>query len=91
MKRNLELCIRIMKTAREAEGSMPRLSYRDFEGTTMDEFIEHCKQLGDGGLVEVRLVSGGGAHVRLTWRGNDFLDDLDRQGSRPSRKLGYWT
>lgn len=89
MKRKLELCIRILKTAREAEGSMPRLSYKDFEGTTIDEFIEHCKQLGDRGLVDVRLVSGGCAHVRLTWRGHDFLDDLDREPSRPSRKLGY--
>ena len=34
---------------------MPRLSYRDFEGITIDEFIEHCKQLDGEGLVEAHL------------------------------------
>ena len=39
MKRNQELCIRLMETSRAADGLMPRLSYRDFEGITIDEFI----------------------------------------------------
>ena len=36
MKRNQELCIQIMKISRAAESSMSRLSYRDFEGITID-------------------------------------------------------
>ena len=42
MKRNQKLCIQIMKVCRETEGSMPRLSHRDIEGTSIDEFVEHC-------------------------------------------------
>ena len=86
MKRNQELCIQIMRTSRSAEVSMPSLSYRDFEGITVDIFVEHCKLLDGEGLVEVKLAFGGVAHIRLTPRGHDFLDGLDQE--RPGRKLG---
>ena len=86
MKRNQELCIQIMKTSRSAEVSMPSLSYRDFEGITVDIFVEHCKLLDGEGLVEAQLAFGGVAHIRLTPRGHDFLDGLDQErpeGSTP--------
>ena len=89
MKRNQELRNQIMKTSRAAEDSMPRLSYRDFEGITIDEFIEHCKQLDGEGLVEAHLAFGGVANIRLTPRGHDFLDDLDQERIHRSRKLGF--
>ncbi len=89
MKRNQELCIQIMKISRAAEGLMPRLSYRDFDGITVDEFFEHCKLLDDEGLVEAHLAFGGVAHIRLTPRGHNSLDALDQEHVRRSRKLGF--
>ena len=77
MKRNQKLCIQIMKVCRAFEGSMPRLSHRDFESISINEFVEHCKLLDDGGLVEARLAFGGVAHIRLTARGHEFLEALD--------------
>ena len=87
MKRNQYLCIQIMKTSRAAKVSTPRLSYRDFDGINIDEFLEHCKLLDDQGLVEAHWAFGGVAHIRLTGRGHDFLDGLDQE--RPGRKLGF--
>ena len=89
MKLNQELCIRIMETSRAADGLMPRLSYRDFEGITIDEFIEHCKILEEEGLVESRLAFGGVAHIRLTSRGHNALDALDRERVSSNRNLGF--
>ena len=89
MKLNQELCIRIMEAARAAGGSMPRLSYRGFEGITIDAFIEHCKLLDEEGLVESQLAFGGVAHIRLTPRGHNALDALDKERVRFSRKLGF--
>ena len=89
MKLNQELCIRIMKASRAAGGSMPRLSYRDFEGITIDVFIEHCKLLDEEGLVESQLAFGGVAHIRLTPRGHNALYALDKERVRLSRKLGF--
>ena len=77
MKRNQELCIQIMKTSRTNESPMTKLSYQDFGGITIDEFIEHCRLLDDEGLVEARLAMGGVAHIRLTARGHNFLDVRD--------------
>ena len=89
MKLNQELCIRIMETSRAADGSMPRLSYRDFEGITIDEFVEHCKLLDEEGLVESQLAFGGVAHIRLTPRGHNALDSLDKERARLSRQVGF--
>ena len=89
MKRNQALCIQIMKASQAAEGSMPKLSYRDFEGITIAAFIEHCKLLEDEGLVESQLAFNGVAHIRLTPLGHNALDALDEERSRRSRKLGF--
>ena len=89
MKRNQKLCIQIMKVCRETEGSMPRLSHRDIEGTSIDEFVEHCKLLDEEGFVEARLAFGGVAHIRLTARGHEFLDALEQERVRRSRKIGF--
>ena len=77
MKLNQELCIRIMETSRAADGSMPRLLYRDFEDISIDEFVEHCQLLDERGFIEARLAFGGVAQVRLTARGHEFLEALD--------------
>ena len=66
MKRNPELEFQIMKSARADEGSMSTLSYKDFAGVTISEFVEHCKLLEEEGFIEARLVFGGIAHIRLT-------------------------
>ena len=79
MKRNQKLCIQIMNASRASEGSMTRLSHRDFEGTSINEFIEHCKLLDEEGSVETRLASGGVALIRLTALGHDFLDALEQE------------
>ena len=89
MNRSQKLCILIMKASRASEDSMPRLSYRDFGDISIDYFVEHCKLLDEGGYIEARLASRGVAHVRLTARGHEFLDALDQEGSRRSRKLGF--
>ena len=79
MKRNQKLCIQIMEASGAFEGSMSRLSHRDFEGISINEFIEHCKLLDEEGSVETRLLSGGVALIRLTARGHDFLDAIDQE------------
>ena len=78
-----------MKASRAREGSMPRLSHRDFEGISIDEFVEHCKLLDEEGFVEARLAFGGVAHIRLTLRGHNSLDALDQERARRGRKLGF--
>ena len=89
MKRNQVLCIEILEASQAAESSMPRLSYRNFEGISIDEFIEHCKILHYEGVVEARLAFGGVAFIRLTPRGHNFLDALYQERVRHSRKLGF--
>ena len=89
MKRNQKLCLQIMGASRAFEVSMPRLSHRDFESISIDEFVEHCRLLYEGGFVEARLAFGGVAHIRLTARGHEFLDALDQERARRSRKVGF--
>ena len=89
MKRNQKLCIQIMKASRATKVSMPRLSHRDFEGISIDEFVEHCKLLEEEGFVEAQPAFGGVAHVRLTARGHEFLDTLDQVQVPRTRKLGF--
>ena len=89
MKRNQKLCLQIMRASRAFEVSMPRLSHRDFESISIDEFVEHCRLLDEGGFVEARLAFGGVAHIRLTARGHEFLDALDQERARRSRKVGF--
>ena len=89
VKLNQKLFIQIMKVCRETEGAMPRLSHRDIEGTSADEFVEHCKLLDEEGFVEARLAFGGVAHIRLTGRGHEFLDALEQERVRRSRKIGF--
>ena len=89
MKRNQKLCIQIMTVSRATEGSMARLRHRDFEGISIDEFVEHCKLLDEGGFVEAQLAFGGVAHIRLRARGHDLLDSLDQGQVRQRRKLGF--
>ena len=89
MKRNRKLEFQIMQIVRADQGLISTVSYKDFNGITIDEFIEHCKLLDEKGLVEAVLASGGVAHVRLTARGHDYLDALDQDDTGPSRKLGF--
>ena len=89
MNRNQKLCIQIMKVSRATQDPMPRLSHRDFEGISIDEFLEHCKLLDEEGFVEARLAFGGVARIRLTARGHDVLDALDQEQANRSRKLGF--
>ena len=89
MKRNRELEIQIMQIVRADEGLVSTVSYKDFDGITVAEFIEHCKILDEEGLVEAQLASKGVAHIRLTARGHNHLDSLDLVDTRPSRKLGF--
>ena len=89
MKRNPELEIQIMNTVQADDGLMATLSYKDFDGITIAEFVEHCKLLADEGLVEARLASGGVAHIRLTARGPRLLRCLNQECAFPSRKLGF--
>ena len=89
MKRNRELEIQILDTVRADEGALSALAYRDFEGITINEFVESCKLLDEEGYVETRLASGGVAHIRLTARGHNFLDALDQEYTPPIRKLGF--
>ena len=89
MKRNPELEIQIMNTVQADDGLMSTLSYKDFDGITIAEFVEHCKLLAVEGLVEARLAFGGVACIRLTAQGHDLLDAMDQEYTRPSRKLGF--
>ena len=89
MIRNQKLYIQIMTACRETEGSMPKLSHRDFEGTSIDEFVEHCKLLDEEGFVEARLAFGGVAHIRLTARGHNFLDAMEQERARRNRNIGF--
>ena len=89
MKRNQKLCVQIMKASKEVEGSIARLSHRDFEGTSIDEFVEHCRLLDEQGFIVARPAFGGMAHIRLTARGHEFLDALDQERTRRSRKIGF--
>ena len=89
MRRSQKLCLQIMNNSRAVEGSMPRQSHRDFEGISIDEFIEHCRLLDEQGFIEARLAFGGVAHIRLTARGHEFLDALDQEGTRRNRKIGF--
>ena len=89
MRRNQSLCFQIMLVCEAIDEPMPRLSYTDFENTSIDEFIEHCKLLHEEGSAEVQLVSGGVALVRLTAKGHDSLDTMRKQLERSRRKLGF--
>ena len=89
MKRNQKLCLQIMKVSRANEVSMATVSHREFEGISIDEFVEHCKLLDEGGFVEAQLIFGGVAHIRLTARGQDLLDSLNEPQFPQRGKLGF--
>ena len=89
MKRNRELEIQIMQIVRADEGLMSTVSYKSFNGITIDEFVEHCRLLEEDGFIEASLAFGGVAHIRLTTQGHAVLDAFDQQSPPPSRKLGF--
>ena len=89
MKRNRELEIHILATVRADEGLMSTVSYKNFNGITINEFVEHCRLLEEDGFIEARLAFGGVAHIRLTTQGHAVLDAFEQQNPPPSRKLGF--
>ena len=89
MKRNQELEIQIMNTVQADDGLMSTLSYKDFDGITIAEFVEHCKLLADEGLVEARLAfRRSGSHQTDSSRPR-LLRCLNQECAVPSRKLGF--
>ncbi len=89
MERNWQIYLQIMKATRASEVPMATLSHGDFEGMSIDEFVEHCKLLDEEGYVDARLAFGGVAHIRLTAKGHNLLDSIDQQPTVSSRKLGF--
>ena len=89
MKRNRELEIQIMQIVRADEGLMSTVSYKNFNGIIINEFVEHCRLLEEDGFIEASLAFGGVAHIRLTTQGHDYLDALEQEYTPPIRKLGF--
>ena len=74
MQRNMDFCRAILLKAAQCVSPFVPMCGSDFPGYPAPQFSEHAVLLEQAGLVKASLSMGGGATIRLTWSGNEFLE-----------------
>ena len=80
MQRDMNLCRDILRKIAESESEWVPIRSQHFSNISIDKCSAHVSLLKDAGLIEGSQSLGGGATVKLTWNGNEFLE-LSRDDS----------